>query len=334
MRVLVTGGAGFIGQYVVEELEAKGHQALVFDRRKDRPIPPEHFFLGDVMDEVAVTEAMAHVDGFIHLAACLGTQETIKDPRPSALTNIVGGLNMLQAAALYDRPGVYIGVGNHWMQNSYSISKTTVERYVHMFNQYRGTRVNIVRPVNAYGPRQSAAPPFGSHVVRKITPAFVCRALSGMPIEVYGDGTQVSDMVYVGDVARVLVTMLEHAGRGEVHPFAVECGPEIPATVNEVAALVAEFALQVRPSSRGLVQIAHLPMRPGEIPNATVSADVATMREVGINPDTFTSLQAGMRKTVEWFHANEGTAWHRPKGCGWCADGCNGHGRCSVITGA
>ena len=88
---------------------------------------------------------------------------------------------MLQAAAQYDLPGVYIGVGNHWMNNTYSISKTQVERFVDMYNTERGTRVNIVRVVNAYGPRQLAAHPYGPGKVRKITPAFICRALRDEP---------------------------------------------------------------------------------------------------------------------------------------------------------
>jgi UDP-glucose 4-epimerase len=126
-----------------------------------------------------MAELAAHVDGIIHLAACLGTQETIQNPRPAAETNVQGGLNFLEAIAQYDIPGVYIGVGNHWMNNTYSISKTTVERFAAMFNKERGTRCNIVRLVNAYGPYQSVAPPFGPAKVRKITPAFVCRALTG-----------------------------------------------------------------------------------------------------------------------------------------------------------
>ncbi len=71
----------------------------------------------------------------------------------------MGGLNMLEAAAQYDTPGVYIGVGNHWMNNTYSITKTMIERFVDMFNRDRGTRVNIVRAMNAYGEGQRAVAP-------------------------------------------------------------------------------------------------------------------------------------------------------------------------------
>ena len=197
MKVLVTGGMGFIGRYVVEELLENNHTPIIFDhhRRLAKEYPDGvEVFQGDIMDDVAVTEAMAHCDSWIHLAAVLGTQETIKNPRPAAKSNLIGGLNILEAAAQYNLPGTYIAVGNHWMNNTYSITKTMIERFIDMYNRNRGTKVNIVRVVNAYGPRQLAAEPYGCGKVRKITPAFACRALLGQPIEVYGDGKQVSDM--------------------------------------------------------------------------------------------------------------------------------------------
>lgn len=292
MKVLVTGGAGFIGRYTVEALIESGHDPLVFDHHRR---PGDHeVFLGDVRDDVAVTEAMAHVDGWIHLAAVLGTQETIANPRPAAQSNLLGGLNVLEAAAQYDLPGVYIGVGNHWMNNTYSITKTMIERFVSMYNKDRGTRVNIVRAMNAYGPRQAAAPPYGPGKVRKITPAFVCRALSGHPVEVYGDGQQVSDMVYVSDVAAALVRALDKAAEGEVFDRVVEVGPAQHCTVLEVAQRVIALA-----DSQS--EIVHLPMRPGEIPNASVTADVDTLALVGMSPDVLIPLDEGLARTIADF---------------------------------
>ncbi|MEE4488991.1 NAD-dependent epimerase/dehydratase family protein [Streptomyces sp. BE230] len=308
-RILITGGAGFIGGYVVEEVLASGRVPVVFDYRKERashcPAGAE-FFLGDIRDEVAVTEAMAHVDGWIHLAAVLGTQETIMNPRPAAHSNVVGGLNILEAAAQYHLPGVYICVGNHWMNNTYSISKTTVERFVTMYNKERGTRVNMVRAVNAYGPRQVAAAPFGPGKVRKITPAFACRALSGRPIEIYGDGQQVSDMLYVGDLATVLVAALDAAERGKVLEHVVEVGPAEHHTVLEVARLVNLLAAEHTGTP---VAIEHLSMRPGENAGDRVTADVSTLAALGLDARGFLPLEKGMRKTVDYFAASEGSAW-------------------------
>jgi nucleoside-diphosphate-sugar epimerase len=293
----VTGGAGFIGGHVVDELRARGHEPIVFDRL-GRTHDRAEVFLGDVRDPVAMTELAAHVDGIIHLAACLGTQETIKNPRPAAETNVQGGLNFLEAIAQYGIPGVYIGVGNHWMNNTYSISKTTVERFVAMFNKERGTRCNVVRLVNAYGPRQSVAPPFGPAKVRKITPSFVCRALTGEPIEIYGDGEQVSDMVHVTDGAKALVTALEKAASGAVLDKAVEVGPADHRTVNEVAQLVIKAAANL---GHDEVPLTHLPMRPGEIPGAQVTADTSTLPLVDMSADTLVGLEDGIADVVAWY---------------------------------
>jgi nucleoside-diphosphate-sugar epimerase len=291
MKVLVTGGTGFIGSWVVGRLLEDGHTPIIFDHHKRTPADIGGMFArethavkdyievfwGDMRDDVAVTEAMAHAEGFIHLAGVLGTQETITNPRPAAMSNLQGGLNVLEAAAQYDIPGVYIGVGNHWMDNTYSISKTMVERFVKMFNAHRGTRANIVRAMNAYGPGQSVAAPYGSAKVRKITPSFICRALHGHDIEIYGDGEQISDMVWVGDVATALVQAMYHAKDGNVCEKPVEVGPVTSNTVNAVADLIVK--LTDSPS-----KIVHLPMRPGEVPGAAVYADVETQRQIGLDP--------------------------------------------------
>lgn len=297
LKILVTGGMGFIGRYVVEELQNKGYTPVIFDhhRRLAEEYPTEvEVFQGDIMDDIAVTEAMAHVQGWIHLAAVLGTQETIKNPRPAAHSNLMGGLNVLEAAAQYDLPGSYIAVGNYWMNNTYSITKTMIERFIDMFNKYRGTRVNIVRAVNAYGPRQLAVAPFGPGKVRKITPSFVCRALTNMDVEVYGDGSQVSDMVYVADVAKALVNAMTKAHMGEIFDVPVEVGPEVNSTVQEVA----ESIIAISGSKSKIV---NLPMRPGEIPGAVVSADTSTLKLVDMDPKDLVDLSTGMQLTVDYF---------------------------------
>lgn len=318
MKIGITGGTGFIGSWVARRAVDMGHEVVIFDRTGDlRGMAGQvlerktgALLLGDVRDPVAMTELAAHVDGIIHLAACLGTQETVDNPHPAADTNIFGGLNFLQACRQYGIPGVYIGVGNHWMNNSYSITKTTVERFVHMFNKEHGTRINIVRAVNAYGPGQSVAPPFGSAKVRKITPAFVCRALTGQPIEVYGDGEQVSDMVHVSDVADALILSLMGAAAGNVYPKPVEVGPATSLTVNQVADIVRRAAAVWLLDNHGPkegkypVDIVHLPMRPGEIPGARVTADTTTLAQCGMDARDLVGAEEGLAATVKWYAEN------------------------------
>ena len=303
MRVLVTGGNGFIGGYVRAALESIGHQPLSFDHYSHSG----ETFLGSVTDASAITDAAAHVDAIIHLAAVLGTQETILNPRPAAEVNVIGSINVFEAAVQYGLPVVYVGVGNYWMREhgagAYTITKTCAEDFARMYHRYRGALISVVRPVNAYGPGQSVAAPFGSSKVRKITPAFICRALCGMPIEVYGSGDQVSDMVHVTDVARTMVAAL---GSSEFGPF--EVGPIESHTVNDVAHIVEQAVY----GNETVPPIVHLPMRPGEVPESRVTADTSRLNKIGVDPTQFVTLEQGIAETVGWYRENEGTAWHRP----------------------
>lgn len=134
------------------------------------------FFYGDVRDSGAVGEAIYHSDGVIHLAGVLGTQETVKNSLSSIETNILGSLNIFESCAHHNKKGVYIVVGNYWMNNSYSITKTTAERFALMYNKKMGTKIAVVRGLNAYGARQKDKP------VRKITPNFILPALKNEKI--------------------------------------------------------------------------------------------------------------------------------------------------------
>lgn len=310
-KVGVTGGMGFIGRYVIEELQRKGYTPVIFDHHKrslgEYPEGVE-VFLGDMRDEVAMTEFSAHIDGMIHLAAVLGTQETVFNPTPAFRSNLEGGINFLEAVAQYQLPAVYIAVGNWYMNNPYSITKNMIERFVKMYNADRATRVNVVRAVNAYGPRQLAAVPFAHGKVRKITPAVVCRALSGMPMELYNGGKQVSDMVYVGDVAKALVLALEHADRGEVFDDPIEVGAIEKQTILEVAEVVNDIIAE---KGYDKVDIVALPMRPGEILGTEVRADVSTLAKIGFELKDLTGLREGMEKTIDYFIESEGKEWHK-----------------------
>lgn len=294
MKVLVTGASGFIGGYVLEELTSKGHTPIAFDRH-DKGFRPSgtELFLGDITNEVDVTEAVAHADSWIHLAGVLGTQETIKNPNPAAYTNILGGLNLFKAAAQYKVPGVNIAVGNYWMNNTYSITKSTMERFAHMFNDESGTQIQIVRALNAYGPRQVAAPPHGPSKVKKIMPAFINRALDGDRIQVYGDGSQIMDMIYVADVAQVLVAALERTMTYGVSDVIYEAGSGEDTTVTEIAQYV-----NVACGRPGLA-IEYSPMRPGEPEKSVVLGNPSTLKDLDLRE--FMPLHKGIEKTVEYF---------------------------------
>jgi UDP-glucose 4-epimerase len=282
--VLVTGGAGFIGGYVVEDLIGRGYAVNVLDTRGRRVVGAVTT-LGDVRDAISVGEAVSHADGVIHLAGVLGTAEMVANPRPAVESNILGALNVFEAAVAADVPVVNIGIGNHWMDNPYSISKDTADRFSRMFNEYRGGHISTVRAFDAYGPRQVPAAPFGPSRVRKIIPSFVCRALTGQPIEVYGDGEQVIDLIYVADVARLLVDALERTEIGGADETIREAGSGVPITVLEVARQVLDCV--------GSDSIVHLPMRPGEKPGAVIVAQTPLSDAV--------PLSVGLPRTVDYY---------------------------------
>lgn len=307
-HVLVTGGNGFIGRYVVEELLARNYIPVVLDTHW--PSTPMAdgvgLKLGDIRDATSVNEAVAHVDGVIHLGGVLGTAETVANPLPAAQTNILGGLNVLEAIVQYKLPAVNIAVGNYWMNNTYAITKNTIERFADMMNRFRGGRITVVRALNAYGPRQVPAAPYGPSKVRKVMPSFICRALAGEPIEIYGDGNQIMDMIYVGDVARTLVTALEStAAGGPLRPApyngreaTFEAGTGRPTDINEIASIVAR---SVGKKTNRTPNIVRSPMRAGEDERSVVLGDPSTLEPLGIDRKALLPLEMGVDKTVDYF---------------------------------
>jgi UDP-glucose 4-epimerase len=282
-NILVTGGAGFIGSYVVEELIEHGFKVDVLDTR-GRHVPGAVTVLGDVRDATSTNEAVSRCDGVIHLAGVLGTAEMVANPHPAIESNIHGAVNVFEAAVAHDVPVVNIAVGNYWMDNPYSISKDTADRLACVFNQYRHGRITSVRTFDAYGPRQTPSAPFGPSRVRKVVPSFICRALTNQPIEVYGDGEQTIDLIYATDIAKILVTALIVTDRdGPVE--GIEAGSGIPITVLEIADAV------IREVGKGAV--VHLPMRPGEQPGARIVAHAALSDAV--------PLHVGLPKTVDYY---------------------------------
>jgi nucleoside-diphosphate-sugar epimerase len=189
--------------------------------------------------------------------------------------------------------GVQIAVGNHFMNNTYAITKTVAERFALMFNKEFGTRIAVVRGLNAYGPGQKHKP------VRKIMPNFVLRALRRQPIEIYGDGSQIMDMIHVKDLAKIL--LLAALEDHKTYDHVMEAGTGRATSVLQIA----ELANKMCGSEAG---IKHLPMRAGEPPHSTVLGDPTTLQP--IFPDArfrLTPLEQGLEDTIAWYkeHLNE-----------------------------
>lgn len=286
-QILVTGAGGFLAGHTIEELHDRGYKVIGLTRHMSTANAvgnhtPDTLYFGDMKDREVVEKAVNMADGVINLAGILGTQETITNPFPSVEVNIFGALYVLEACKTWNKPLIQIAVGNHFMDNSYSITKTTAERFVKMYAREHGVRANVVRALNAYGPRQKDRP------IRKIVASFVTRALAGEPIQIYGDGQQEMDMVYVRDIAHILVDKLEALDKpycpvGQVY----EAGTGIAPTVNEIARTIIRL-------SQSKSKIEYLPMRPGEPAHSTVIARDPVKHD-------YTSLEDGLAQTIDWY---------------------------------
>ena len=119
MRVLVTGGNGFIGSHVIDYLIEQGHTPISFDRYGTPHRQDVEFILGDIRDSVSIDQSMTRVDGVINLAGILGTSETIDRPLLTVQSNMLGAINIFNACKNQKKKGVHITVGNYFMNNSY-----------------------------------------------------------------------------------------------------------------------------------------------------------------------------------------------------------------------
>jgi len=234
VKVLVTGGAGFIGSAVVAQLEKHGHTAVVLD----------HAHGGDIRQPIE-----AEADHVIHLAGMLGTHELFDTVEEAIDVNVNGTLNVLrwchQHGAGYTditMPPVFPSV--------YTATKLCAGHLAKAWHHTYGVATSHVRAFNAFGPGQK----HGAGHPRKIIPAFSTEAWAGEPIKIWGNGEQTVDLVHVDDVARMLVDAISF-GDGETF----DAGTGTPLRVSDVA-------LHVRNYTGRRSDLEFLPMRRGEVP--------------------------------------------------------------------
>lgn len=253
MRVLVTGGSGWIGRATCAELERRGHECVPFDRSEG----------GDVTDDAAIFEAVQEVEHVIHLAGVLGTHELFEDPMQAVKVNVEGSLNVTIACALNG-----VGLTEITMPrvnpSLYAATKSCAMDIAEAYRHGQGLKVSYVRAYNAYGPGQA----YGGDHPQKIVPTFATRAWRGEPIPIWGAGLLLCDLVHVDDVARMLVEAMAFGG-GQVF----DAGSGYPQTVIDVASKVADVVrLGGGPDEQTLD---YLLARPGERTHST-SADFAS----------------------------------------------------------
>lgn len=256
-KVLVTGGAGFVGSHLVDGLVGRGYKVVVLDNFRSgkmenvgQHLKGDDFKLvvGDVRDRRVVRDAIDGVDAVVHLAALIDVEKSVNDPVETHDVNVTGTLNVLKEAVredvkrfVYASSTAVYGEGNPLPLSEdcpprpispYAASKASAECYCRAFYRSYGLGTIILRYFNLYGPRQGHNPYSG------VIARFLDNALSGKPLVVYGDGEQTRDFMYVDDVVKATMLALE-SNDSVVETFNVCTGK--PTTVNELAQIVEEI---------------------------------------------------------------------------------------------
>ena len=285
-RIAITGGSGFIANHVIRKLSSLGYQITVIDRFQKSIEENVNHILGDIRNNNLVRDVMSKSDGIINLAGILGTSETIDNPKSTIASNLKAALNIFNGAKEFNIPAVHITVGNYWMNNPYAITKHAAEKIGLLYNQKYNTKITVVRGLNAYGENQKDRP------VRKLMPNLIIPALKNEEILIYGDGEQIMDMIYVGDLSKVLINslVLNHNNWDSV----IEAGSGNRTTVNQICELV----LKITKSNS---KISYIPMRGGEPENAVVVGNPDTMLPIGVNKNQLLSLEEGIQRTVKFY---------------------------------
>ncbi|WP_130908355.1 NAD-dependent epimerase/dehydratase family protein [Pseudomonas sp. Sample_16] len=256
-RILVTGGAGFIGSHLVEALLEKGYGVRVLDdlstgKLANLPIDRCHLTLvvGDVADGPTVARAMKDCSAVVHLAAVASVQASVDDPVATHQSNFVGTLNICEAmrqegvkrvvfassAAIYGNNGEGTAITEDTVKEPltpYAADKLASEHFLGFYRRQHHLEPVILRFFNVYGPRQDPSSPYSG-----VISIFSERAQKKLPITVYGDGEQTRDFVYVDDLVKILVQAV-----GDVQPGSdpVNVGFNRSTSVNDLASMLGEL---------------------------------------------------------------------------------------------
>ncbi|HEY3418300.1 MAG TPA: NAD-dependent epimerase/dehydratase family protein [Armatimonadota bacterium] len=307
MRILVTGGAGFIASNVADAFINEGHEVAIVDNLStglaENLNPKARFYQVDMRDAEALGKVFAEFqpEAIDHHAAQIDVRKSTDDPVFDAQTNILGSLNLLRLAvkqgvrkivyastggAIYGEPAYLPADEQHPVRPlcEYGISKHTVEHYLYTYGVNFDLHYTVLRYGNVYGPRQN---PHGEAGVIAI---FTGRMLAGSPVTIFGSGDAVRDYVFVGDVVRANMQALTRADRDIVN-----IGTGVGTSVNELARLLAE-------ATEYPLTPTHAPERLGEV--QTIYLNVAHAAEVlDWRPEV--NIADGIRRTVEYQKAYE-----------------------------
>lgn len=302
MKILVTGGSGFIGSHIVEHYQDKAEEIRVLDNlrtgyRKNLDGLKYHFIEGSITDRDIVAKAVEGVDYIFHMAALVSVPESMAKPAECVDINVHGLLNVLEAAAaagvkklvlassaaIYgDNPTVpKLETMLPEPKSPYAVTKLDGEYYLDLFRRERGLETAAIRFFNVFGPRQD---PKGAYAAA--VPIFIEKALKGEDITVHGDGEQTRDFIYVKDIVGALSFAAETPGVTGV--FNAGYGGQM--TINDLAT-------KIIASSGSAAKVLHGPERAGDVKHSRSSAD--KLRGAGWTPKH--SLDEALATTLEFF---------------------------------
>ncbi len=307
MRILVTGGAGFIGSHVADRFVALGHEVAVFDDLSSgfREFVPgdRRLHLGDLRDPDAIERCVAEFKPEVvdHHAAQIDVRRSVSDPVFDAMTNVIGGIRLLEACTRHGvRKVIYASTGgalygegrrlpadeDHPVnpEAPYGASKHTLEHYLYLWRLLHGLDYTVLRYPNVFGPRQN---PHGEAGVNAI---FIGLMLEGKRPRIFGTGEQVRDYLYVGDVVEANALALERGG-GETVNLGTGVGTSV---LDIVGGLNKILGTSLEPIFEAA--------RPGEIQRIYLDAARAK-RVLGWAPTV--GFDEGLRRTVEWSRAHK-----------------------------
>ncbi len=280
MKVLVTGGAGFIGSHIVEHFQGKADVRVLDNFRSGYIRNLDGFDVelieGSVTDKSKVKAAVSGVDYIFHLAAMVSVPESMSKPLECVDINVNGTLNLLQASAdagarkliLSSSAAVYgdnpimpkIETMIPEPKSPYAITKLDGEYYCNLFNKENWLSTGCLRYFNVFGPRQDPNSAYAAAV-----PIFINKAMSNDDIHIYGDGRQTRDFIFVKDIVRANVWLAEHVDITGVYNAAYGKSQSI----NELAAKIIKLTCSDS-------EIVHMDNRPGDIKDSVASIERLT----------------------------------------------------------
>ncbi|HLC46909.1 MAG TPA: SDR family oxidoreductase [Candidatus Nanoarchaeia archaeon] len=316
VKVLVTGGAGFIGSHIVEGLLSKGYKVVVLDNlfsgKKDNLSAVKDkitFIEGDIRDEKSVAKAMKGIDHVLHQAARRSVPASFDDPKEYCDVNILGTITLLEAArkaevksfVFASSSSVYGGSGKIPQEeldpklplSPYAATKLSGEYYLKVYNSIYGMNTIALRYFNVFGPRQDPSSQYSA-----VIPLFITSVLKGISPTIHGDGEQSRDFTYVDNIVSANIFAMNSKSCGG-EAFNIANGESI--SVNTV---LSRINILLGKSLKGT----HSPARQGDV-RKTLADNSRAKKELSYK--CVVDFDEGMKRTVEWYKQQAGAGAKR-----------------------